>query len=278
MSQPAAARIDDLKVKPGSPRPARRARSRRHARPRRQGSRERGAGGGRRGDRRSCRTGCSPSGSGRCWSCCRASTPRGKDGTIRKRVQHHEPARRHVTAVRRAERGGAGARLLWRIHLACPQARHDRHLQPLALRGRAGRRRCASSRRQNEIEQRYDADQRVREDARRERHDDPEVHAAHLEEGAGRAAAGAARRAAEALEVQPRRSRGPQAVGRVPGRLRDRAEALLDAHGRPGTSSRPTANGRATPPSRPSCARRSSAWIPQYPKPDWKPSDFKIPE
>ena len=59
------------------------------------------------------------------------------------------------------------------------------------------------------------ADQSVRADSDRERHRDPQVHAAHLARGAAGAAAGAAGGSGEVLEVQRGRPEGAGAVGRL---------------------------------------------------------------
>ena len=140
----------------------------------------------RRTPRRSTpgRTSCSPKASGRCWSCCRASTRRARtapSGTCSTR-----PARWACTchALRQAERGGAGARL--------SVARASRRARAAASSACSTARTtrtcwwcgCASWRRRGDRAA-LRADQRVREDAGRERHDDAQVHAAHLEGGAG---------------------------------------------------------------------------------------------
>ena len=62
----------------------------------------------------------------------------GKDGTIKHVFGGVNPQGCQVSAVQGAERRGAGARLPVALPRKAPDARHDRHLQPLALRGRAG--------------------------------------------------------------------------------------------------------------------------------------------
>ena len=80
-------------------------------------------------------------------------------------------------------------------------------------------------------------DQPVRGEARGPGHVHRQVLLAHLPRRAARAASGAARGPYQALEVQPRRPRGPRAVGRVPRAYGDASSAAAPRRRR-GTSSR----------------------------------------
>ena len=177
----------------------------------------------------------------------------GKGGVIRHAIGMVGPAGRADQGVQGARPtrsaptttcGGSTATL--------PRARDDRHLRPVALRGRAdrpgerpGRRRRSGARRYDEINA-WEA----------------ELVAAgtvvvkcflhiSLDEQKERLRR-ASRRPDQALEVQPRRRRRARQVARLRRGLRGRAGALQHPATRPGSSSRPTASGTATGPS-PSC-------------------------
>jgi hypothetical protein len=55
-----------------------------------------------------------------------------------RRVQHLRPHWRHGQSVQGADGTELAQDYLWRVHKVAAAARHDRHLQPLALRGCAG--------------------------------------------------------------------------------------------------------------------------------------------
>ena len=138
----------------------------------------------------------------------------GKDGTIRHVFKETGPLGVGRHRLQRPSEEELAHDFLWRAHLACPRRGfigifNRSHYEDVLI-GRV-RKLAPEGRDRGALR----ADQRLREDPDRERHDDPQVHAAHLQEGAGRAPAGAARRAEEPLEVQPGRPRRPQAVGRV---------------------------------------------------------------
>ena len=93
----------------------------------------------------------------------------GKDGTIKHVFKETGPLGVVVTAFKQAERGGTGARLpLARAYRRAAPRLH-RHLQPLALRGCAGRP-GAQARAQGRDREALRPDQCIREDAGRERH------------------------------------------------------------------------------------------------------------
>ena len=100
---------------------------------------------------------------------------------------------------------------LWRIRRALPAGRAHRRVRPLALRGRAGgpgaRPRAARG-----VGQALRRDQRVREEARRRRHDDRQGGDVRLARRAEAAAVRAARAARQVLEVQPEGRRRAAAV------------------------------------------------------------------
>ena len=198
----------------------------------------------------------------------------GKDGTIRHVFNATGPLGVTVTAFGRPSEEELAHDFLWRAHLACPAPRLHRHLQPLALRGRAGRPRaqaCARKRRSRRATARSTPSRKSwpRTAPR------PEIHAAHLQERAGASACRSGSTSKEPLEVQPRRPRGPQALGQVHGGLR--------ADARP--CSTPWAPWHVIPADRKWARNAAIAAIvradagdmdPQYPKPPWNPKDFKV--
>ena len=127
----------------------------------------------------------------------------GKDGTIRHVFNETGPIGVTVTPFRRPCEEDLAHDFLWRVHIACPRRGYRRHLQPLALRGRAGGAR-AQARAARRHRRPLRPDQRLRAYADRERHHHPQVHAAHLQEGAGRAPARSPGRTEQPLEVRPR--------------------------------------------------------------------------
>ena len=74
-----------------------------------------------------------------CWWCCRRSTPAGKDGTIRHVMSGVNPQGVSVHSFKVPSAEELDHDYLWRYSAAAPGPRGDRHLQPLALRGGAGR-------------------------------------------------------------------------------------------------------------------------------------------
>ena len=127
----------------------------------------------------------------------------GKDGTIRHVFNETGP----LGVMSRPSAGRAKKSwrtiILWRVHPACPRRgtigifnrSHYEDVLVVRVRKLAPAKDDRGALR---------ADQRVREDAGGERHDSPEIHAAHFEEGAGRAAAGAAGRADKRWKFNPR--------------------------------------------------------------------------
>ena len=134
------------------------------------------------------------------------------------RVQCGRSARRACGRFQSARWRGARTR----FPLACAPAGAalggDRDLQPQPLRGCADRARPQMDR-HGGVQAPLRADQRLRAHADRQRHDDREVLPAHLEGRAEAPAAGTHRRSRQALEVQSRRPRGTQALGRLRGSL-----------------------------------------------------------
>ena len=136
----------------------------------------------------------------------------GKDGTIRHVMQGFNPQSCQVTSFKQPGVDELAHDFLWRISRAAPRKGLHRHLQPLALRRRAGGPR-PQPRAQGGVGEPLRADQPVREDARRGRHDDRQGVPAHQQGGAAAAAAIAAGRSEEAVEVQPGRPARSGAIG-----------------------------------------------------------------
>ena len=254
MPQPTALR-DALRVKPGTPRPAREARSGRDLRPR-QGVLGRRR---RRGQMERLRDL-----QDRLWAEAKHSVlvvlqgidAAGKDGTIAKVMEAFNPQGCPVTSFKVPTAEELAHDYLWRVHKRDARAR-ARSASSTARTTRTCWS-CASttSSRSSVWSKRYDQindfertlaesgttivkfflHDRPDEQRQRfqERYDDP----------------------TQALEVQHGRPRGAQALGRLPGRVRRGAVEDVDRRGRRGTSSRPTATGSATSPCRPSWPTR----------------------
>ena len=204
-----------------------------------------------------CRSGCSPR--------ARRRQPRvllvlqgmdtsGKGGILRHAVGLVDPQGLHIKSFK-APTAEERPRLPVARRARLPAAGHHRRLRPLALRGRADRpgpRAGAAGGDGGALRR----DQRVREASWSTGASDREVHAAHLARRAEGAAAGPARRAHQALEVQPRRRRRAAPVGRVPGGLRGRPGAHQHRARALVRRARATASGTATSPSPRSCSRR----------------------
>ena len=179
---------------------------------------------------------------GRARSSCRASTRRGKDGVIRSVFSGANPLGIRTASFGVPTETELAHDYLWRIHAALPSARHDRRLQPLALRGRrrgadarAGARgRLATSAR---------AHPRVGADARRRGHDDRQG----VPQRRRRRSSGNASRNASTIRASAGSS--AWAISRYGERFDEFVVCLggghrrdVDGAGRRGTSSRPTAN------------------------------------
>ena len=198
----------------------------------------------------------------------------GKDGTIRHVFNATGPLGVSVTAFGQPSKEELAHDFLLRAHLACPRRGcigifNRSHYEDVLI-GRV--RELAPV---EEIEARYGQINDFERMLSRERHHHPQVHAAHLPQGAGRAPAGPPRRAREPLEVQPRRPRGPQAVGRVPEGLRDHARQTSTAqapwHVIPADRKWARNAGVAA------IVRETlEAMDPQYPVAAWDPRDYKV--
>ena len=143
----------------------------------------------------------------------------GKDGAIKHVAGFLNPRGVHVTSFGVPDSRGARARL----PLAHPPPRASqgrvRHLQPLALRGRARRPRARSGA-QVPVEGALRSHPRLRGAARRARDDRPQVLPPHQQGRAEEAPARAREGSAHGVEAQPGRLGGARAVGRLHGRLR----------------------------------------------------------
>ena len=198
----------------------------------------------------------------------------GKDGTIRHVFKQTGPLGVERHSLPQAERGGAGARFPVARPPRLPAPRLHRHLQPLALRGRAGRPR-AQARAQGRNRGPLRPDQRIRENPVENgttilkfmlhisKEEQRERLQARLDEPKSR------------WKFNPGRPRRPQAVGRLPGGLRTDAGTVLYAwapwHVIP--ADRKWARNAAIA----AIVRETlEAMDPKYPKPTWDPKDFKV--
>ena len=168
----------------------------------------------------------------------------GKGGTVRHVVGSVDPQGVHVAASA-PTRGGARARLPLADPRAAAASRQARRLRPLALRGRARRprARARAARTWSAATTRSTASRSELADGG---HDDRQVHAAHLARRAARAAAGAARRPDQALEVQPAATSRSARSGTTTWPPTPTRSSAATPRPRPGTSSPPIASGTAT--------------------------------
>ena len=104
----------------------------------------------------------------------------GKDGTVKKVAGTMNPQGLSIVGVRQADGGGAGPRLPVADRDAAARARADRRVQPVALRGRAGRAGATTWCRRRTWQARYDKINEFERGAGRRRRDDHQGHAAHL--------------------------------------------------------------------------------------------------
>ncbi len=139
----------------------------------------------------------------------------GKGGVLRHTVGLIDPQGVRISSFKAPTDEERRHDFLWRIRSAAARGRHGGCLRPLPLRGRphrAGARAEPRGRDRAPLRRH----QPLRGPAGRQRGHDPQVHAAHLRQGAEGAAPGPARRPDQALEVQPRRHRRALAVARLP--------------------------------------------------------------
>ena len=175
----------------------------------------------------------------------------GKDGTCWHVISAMDPQGVQGAGLQAADAGGARARL----PLAHPPARagqgRGRGVQPLALRGRAGRARAqagAASR----SGRRATTSSTTGRSCCYEENDTTilKFFLVHLEGGAARALQGAARRSRAAMEDQRFRLQGARLLGRLHRGLRGGADALLDEARALVRHPVRTTSGSATSPSR----------------------------
>ena len=154
-----------------------------------------------------------PSTSTRSSSSCRRSTPAAR--TARSSTCSPRSIRRaRASPLQAADPGRARARLSLARSSARAGKGRDRHLQPFALRGRAGHAGPQADR-QGDLDGALSAHPRLRGPAGGERNDDPQVLPAHQQGGAARALRPAPRRPEPQLEDQRIRLFRTGAVGRL---------------------------------------------------------------
>ena len=210
--------------------------------------------------------------------------PRGPAGHRRGRQGRHDqqghggvqPAGLSRDELQGPVHRGTGPRLpLARPPEGAAQGR-DRHLQSVALRGRAGRAR-PRPRAERGVVGALRPDQRLRADPGRQRDHDRQVLPLDRQGRAARAVPGSLRRPDEALEVLDGRSRGAEALGRLPGGVRRRPFEDVDQPCARGTSSPRTGSGSGTWPWRRSSPTRWPSSKPAYPPvADDVPADLVI--
>jgi hypothetical protein len=183
----------------------------------------------------------------------------GKDGTIRKVFTGVNPQGVTVTSFKAPTARGAGARLP--VAHPPPHARcgRDRHLQPLALRGRADRPGGRAGARGGVAAALRDHPQ-LRGVAGRGGHAGREALPPHLARGAEGAVPGPARRPHQAVEVLGRRPRGARALARLPGRPTPRRWPRPPPTRARGTWCPPIASGSATGRCCRCCSPTSRRW------------------
>ena len=152
----------------------------------------------------------------------------GKDGDIEHVMSGVNPQGCQIYSFKAPAHEELDHDFLWRDVDGAAGARADRDLQPLLLRGGAGgarpsgdpgpREAAAQAGHQRTSGRSASRTSGVRALLVAERHGDPQVSPAHLEGGAAPPAAGAARRAGQALEVLDARRGRAQALGQVHGR------------------------------------------------------------
>ena len=177
-----------------------------------------------------------------------------------------------VTSLQGADAEELAHDYLWRVHRQVPRQGRDRDLQPVALRGGAHRPGARPRRRRRVWSKRYD---HINEFERMLADEGTTIvkfflHISKDEQRERFQARSTTRPSAGSSE---RRSRGAQALGRLPGRLRGRDHARPRPAGRRGTSCRPTASGSGTWPSRRSWPTRWPGSDPPIPnRPDLPPN------
>ena len=126
------------------------------------------------------RSGCTRRRSGRCCSSSRASTRRARTARSSTSCAARTRTGVRVYAFKEpTERGGSRTTSSGATTTTTPRRRHDPRLQPLALRGRAGRA-GQGPRARGAVALALRLDQRLRAHARARGHDDPQVLPPHL--------------------------------------------------------------------------------------------------
>ena len=166
---------------------------------------------------------------GRLWAESKRALARRAASDGRRRQGRHHPPRLlgvnpqgvRVTSFKAPTERELSHDYLWRVHAQHAGPRGDRHLQPLALRGRP-RGPNPRARSRAAVAPSLPPHPRVRAAARRRGHVDREGLPAHLARRAAQAAPGAPRRSREAMEVPRRATSTTASLGRLPGGLRGR--------------------------------------------------------
>ena len=173
----------------------------------------------------------------------------GKDGTVKHVLRGTNPSGVRVYSFTPADERGGRARLPLALPPRDAGRRHDPRLQPLALRGRAGRA-GEGPRARGAVALALRLDQRLRAHARARGDDDPQVlppHLARAPAGEVPRAPGAAPTSTGSGRTTTSRSASTGTSTSGPTRTRSTRRAR---HGRRGTSSPPTTAGSATTSSR----------------------------
>ena len=199
----------------------------------------------------------------------------GKDGTIKHVFHETGPLGVNVTAFKKPSEEELAHDFLWRVHAAAPRRGFigifNRSHYEDVLVGRV--RKLAPK---DAIEARYGQINAFEKIAERERHHafSSSCCTSPRRSRPSGCRSGSTSRATAGNSI--RATSTTASCGMNSRRLTASCWNGVRPRGRLGMSSRPTRNGRATPPSPRSCAKRLEDMDPQYPKPDWDPKKFII--